>query len=281
MSQNWPAVASLLFNALIFGVSWWPFRELYSRGLHSLWATAFAYGIVTIAIILWRPRAFRQVMSNPSMLLLFVAAGLTNSAFNWGVLVGDVIRVVLLFYLMPVWAILLGRWILHEAISPGAVARMALALSGASLILYEPGLGLPVPQTAGEWLGLTGGFFFAVTNITLKHQRAASMESKMLAMFAGGTMIPASLALTMMQMGYVSAPGPIGQWILGLPGDATDYKLDDQYRLSELNYTQNGKTWKVVYGGDDSKTQPALPSNMELTEGSQRIKLKMDNWIAK
>lgn len=71
------------------------------------------------------------------------------------------------------------------------------------------------------------------------------------------------------------------QWILGLPGDATDYKLDDQYRLSELNYTQNGKTWKVVYGGYDSKTQPALPSNMELTEGSQRIKLKMDNWIAK
>jgi len=71
------------------------------------------------------------------------------------------------------------------------------------------------------------------------------------------------------------------QWIIGLPGDATDFRLDDQYRLSELNYTQNGKTWKVVYSGYDSKTQPALPSNMELTQGSQRIKLKMDNWIVK
>lgn len=39
------------------------------------------------------------------------------------------------------------------------------------------------------------------------------------------------------------------QWILGLPGDATDYKLDDQYRLSEITYSQNGKNWKVVYGG--------------------------------
>lgn len=29
------------------------------------------------------------------------------------------------------------------------------------------------------------------------------------------------------------------QWIIGLPGDATDYSLDDQYRLRELNYTQN------------------------------------------
>ncbi|WP_435953368.1 lipoprotein insertase outer membrane protein LolB [Dryocola sp. BD626] len=71
------------------------------------------------------------------------------------------------------------------------------------------------------------------------------------------------------------------QWMLGLPGEATDYKLDNQYRLSEVNYTQNGKTWKVVYSDYNDKVQPALPSNMELREGSQRIKLKMDNWTVK
>lgn len=71
------------------------------------------------------------------------------------------------------------------------------------------------------------------------------------------------------------------QWIIGLPGDATDYSLDDQYRLRELNYTQNGKTWLVTYSGYSSDTKPTLPSNMELNNGSQRIKLKMDNWIVK
>ena len=71
------------------------------------------------------------------------------------------------------------------------------------------------------------------------------------------------------------------QWILGLPGESTDYTLDDQYHLKTLTYTQNGRTWKVVYNGYDNATQPALPSNMELIEGSQRIKLKMDNWIVK
>ena len=71
------------------------------------------------------------------------------------------------------------------------------------------------------------------------------------------------------------------QWILGLPGDATDYKLDSQYRLSELNYSQNGKTWKVTYGGYDTKSTPPMPSNMELNQDGQRIKLKMDNWIVK
>ena len=71
------------------------------------------------------------------------------------------------------------------------------------------------------------------------------------------------------------------QWIIGLPGDATDYSLDDRYRLRGLNYTQNGKTWHVTYGGYTSDTQPALPSNVELNNGAQRIKLKMDNWIVK
>jgi len=68
------------------------------------------------------------------------------------------------------------------------------------------------------------------------------------------------------------------QWILGLPGEATDYRLDDKYQLKELSYQQNGKTWKVVYSSYDNNINPALPSNMELSTGTLRIKLKMDNW---
>lgn len=71
------------------------------------------------------------------------------------------------------------------------------------------------------------------------------------------------------------------QWILGIPSDATDYKLDENYRLREVNYRQNGKNWVVSYGGYDTNTQPALPANMELREGDLRIKLKMDSWTVK
>ena len=68
------------------------------------------------------------------------------------------------------------------------------------------------------------------------------------------------------------------QWILGLPGEATDYRLDDKYQLKSLTYRQNGKIWKVVYRGYDNTITPALPSGMELSTGTVRIKLKMDNW---
>ncbi|VEA74109.1 Outer-membrane lipoprotein lolB precursor [Serratia rubidaea] len=71
------------------------------------------------------------------------------------------------------------------------------------------------------------------------------------------------------------------QWMLGLPGEATDFTLDDRYRLSKLNYQQEGLSWKVSYQDYSSDTQPQLPSRLELQQGDQRIKLKMDNWTLK
>ena len=68
------------------------------------------------------------------------------------------------------------------------------------------------------------------------------------------------------------------QWMLGLPGDATDYSLDDQYRLRELNYQQDNHLWHVTYQNYDNSQTPALPASLELQEGEQRIKLKMDSW---
>ncbi|WP_437614828.1 lipoprotein insertase outer membrane protein LolB [Erwinia sp. V71] len=71
------------------------------------------------------------------------------------------------------------------------------------------------------------------------------------------------------------------KWMMGLPGDATDYSLNDQYQLRELNYSRNGQNWKVTWQSYDSNTQPALPANLELREGDQRIKLRMDSWTVK
>src|SRR5207237_272485 len=105
-------IVSLMFNALVWGNCWWPFRALQSQGLHPLWATVFIYLLAVLLISLLRPRAFAQVLSTPALWLLVIASGVTNAAFNWGVVIGDVVRVVLLFYLMPLWAALLARLLL-------------------------------------------------------------------------------------------------------------------------------------------------------------------------
>jgi len=67
-------------------------------------------------------------------------------------------------------------------------------------------------------------------------------------------------------------------WMLGLPGDESDFALDSQYRLSKVNYSQNGQQGTVVYQSYSDDVIPSLPNRLEMTEGDQRIKLKMDSW---
>ncbi|NLS43433.1 lipoprotein localization protein LolB [BEV proteobacterium] len=68
------------------------------------------------------------------------------------------------------------------------------------------------------------------------------------------------------------------QWIIGLPGDAQQFTLDEHARLSTATLVQNGLTWEVKYLGYDDSVTPPLPNALELTQGEQRIKLKMNNW---
>jgi drug/metabolite transporter (DMT)-like permease len=216
-------IVALMFNALVWGTSWWPFRALVGRGLHPLWATVFVYLLAVIVIGVLRPRAFAQVARTPALWLLVLASGVTNAAFNWGVVIGDVVRVVLLFYLMPLWSVLLARLLLHEPLTRAAALRVVAALAGAAIVLWpEGGFGhsaggwtLPLPQALPDWLGLVGGFSFALNNVMLRREAASPEEGRALAMFLGGVLIAGALAGTLAQHAQVPwPPAPSATWLL-------------------------------------------------------------------
>ena len=211
-----PALA-LAFNAFVWGVSWWPFRELQARGLHPLWATALIYAVAVLAITAWRPQAWGQLWRARTLWVLVLASGTTNAAFNWGVTVGDVVRVVLLFYLMPLWAVLLARLLLNEAFTPLALARVALALAGAAIVLWPAeGGGLPLPRSLPEALAVLGGFSFALNNVMLKREAHQPEAARALAMFLGGVVVAGTLATALTLQGTVALPpAPAPAWVLG------------------------------------------------------------------
>ena len=207
-----PAVA-LVINAFIWGVSWWPLRQLQGYGLHPLWATALVFGIVFALLLVVYFQSWRGFVANPGLLFLALAAGLTNIGFNWAVTVGDVVRVVLLFYLMPAWAVLIGWLVLGEKPSTGSLLRLALAMTGVLIVLKTPGSAWPVPQDAADWLALLGGLCFAVTNALLNKYGHTPAGSRMLAMFGGGALLACSAALAGMTQGVVPAPALQGAGI--------------------------------------------------------------------
>ena len=212
----WLPALALTLNAFTWGVSWRPFRQLQELGLHPLWATALIYLVAVVAITAWRPGAWADLWRTRSLWLLVVAAGTTNATFNWAVTIGDVVRVVLLFYLMPLWAVLLARWLLHEPLTLPALGRVAMALAGAAVVLWPPQGGLPVPSSLAEWLGVLGGFSFALNNVMLRREAHQPEAARALAMFLGGAVVSAVLAMTLSSSGGVPLPPPPAWgWVTG------------------------------------------------------------------
>lgn len=205
-------VLGLLFNALAFGVSWWPLREMQLRGLHPLWATAFMYGLALVAVSLLRPQAWRGLLRHPALWWLFAASGLTNLGFNWAVTMGDVVRVVLLFYTMPAWSVLLAWWLLGERPNRLAVLRLGLALVGVALVLKTPEMAWPWPSSLWDYLALLGGASFALNNVMLRKMAHTPEADRMTAMFAGGTLVTALTATAGSSVGWIAAPPDLSWW---------------------------------------------------------------------
>ena len=200
------AAGALVINAFIWGVSWWPFRVLQGYGLHPLWATALVYLLVLAVLLTLRFNSWRGLLANPGLWLLALSSGLTNVGFNWAVTVGDVVRVVLLFYLMPAWSVLVAWLLLGEKPTIVSLLRLALAMTGVLIVLKTPDSPWPVPQGGADWLALMGGMTFAITNALLRKFQHTPSDARMLAMFGGGALIATLVALLGMTQQVV--PGP-------------------------------------------------------------------------
>jgi drug/metabolite transporter (DMT)-like permease len=145
---------------------------------------------------------------------LLVASGLTNVGFNWAVTVGDVVRVVLLFYLMPAWSVLVAWWLLGEKPTPMALLRLLLALGGLFIVLKTPETPWPVPESLADGLALMGGLTFAITNALLLKLKNTPSSSRTLAMFGGGAVMATLAALVGLATGVVAiGAAPTWSWL--------------------------------------------------------------------
>ena len=207
--HSWPYLA-LLFNAMVWGLAWWPFQTMRAAGLAAPWATGMIYSVLALGTILCLRGSLAQFLRHPVLWLLALSSGLTNVSFNTAASTGDVVRVILLFYLMPAWTVLLAWRFLGERPTPQSLLRLVLAFSGMALVIVPPGatwrsltagLGLP------EYLAIFGGLCFAMTNVILRRCFHTPSMARVLAMFLG-----------CMGMGLATATaGYLGGQLPGIP----------------------------------------------------------------
>lgn len=193
----------MLAGSTLWGLYWLPLRWLEQAGLGGLWALAVIYVGATATLGVLARRHWRDALAARGRLAgIALSAAVSGIAFGLGMIHGEVARVLILFYLSPVWAVLLGRVLLGERILRVTVPALVLALCGAVLMLFADawragdGRGLDALLPA-DLLGLVAGLAFALTNVQLRAGRGLPEPLRNLATAVLAAPLAAAAALAL------------------------------------------------------------------------------------
>jgi drug/metabolite transporter (DMT)-like permease len=199
-SVKHPALATfgLLYGAVTWGIIWYPYRLLEQAGISGAYASLLTYlGALLIGAFLFAPYLRELLRSPRTMLGLALAAGWANLGYVLAVIDGEVMRVTLLFYLSPLWTLLLARVLLDEHPGPRGNWVLLLSLGGAFTMLWDPAKGWPLPRDVPEWVALSAGMGFSLTNVLTRRATQLSLSQKSFAVWGG----VATLALLYILLG--------------------------------------------------------------------------------
>ena len=190
------AVVSLLYSAAMWGLIWYPLRLLDEAGMSAVWTSLVMYiaaSVVSLPFLFKKHPPFIHRYND--LLVLAVSAGYTNLAFLVALSEGEVMRVILLFYLSPLWSVLISRVWLGETLSKTAWLLFALAMFGAMIMLWNPHIGAPWPSGISDWLALSAGFTFAINIVSARKLADVSLTIKTVTVWWGVAIFSAVVLL--------------------------------------------------------------------------------------
>jgi len=235
--QNILPVAGILSGALVWGLIWYPYRAIQEAGMSAPLATLVSYTLAILCGVFMLPRGWWKFPQNGWWLVgLALTAGWANFGYVLAMLNGEVMRVLLLFYLAPVWTILFSYWLLNEKLNRYGYLVISLSLGGAFIMLWEPHLGVPLPKNISEWLGLSAGMGFALSNVFSLRAKHLSLEVKSFGVWFGTTILTTPLIYwqgkVFDQLFAIHAQTWVLLTLLGIVLCATSYAI--QYSISRL-----------------------------------------------
>jgi drug/metabolite transporter (DMT)-like permease len=228
-----PLVA-LVAASFMWGLAWLPLKALERLGLSGIGLTFVACAAAAVPLVPWLARERRQWRGDARWLIaIAVLGGFANLAFTVAMIYGEVVRVMVLFYLLPVWGVLGGRLFLGERLDAPRVAAVAAALSGAVLILG--GLEALTGTIAWtDWLAVGCGLSFAANNLVFRAHQQIPVASKTAAMLLGAT----TLALLLLAVGVQPWPATTASGWLAVLGYGLAWllvaTLGTQYGVTHL-----------------------------------------------
>lgn len=198
MPLNLP-VFVLLVGSVLWGLTWIPLKFFNQQGIDGIPLSLMSYGIVGLILLpitikqypLWRN-------SKHYIALVFLLGGIANLTFAVAMVYGDVIRVMVLFYLLPAWGVLGGKIFLNETIDRTRWIAVLMALTGAFLVLG----GFHLFESPPSWvdlIALISGFALSMNNIAFRASAHLPVMSKVAMQFLGTLALAALLMIFQVQ----------------------------------------------------------------------------------
>ncbi|MGE6530121.1 DMT family transporter [Pseudomonas sp. NPDC077382] len=204
----------LVTGAVAWGLGWLPLHHFASVGLVGMPLVLLVYGLLSLFAIpvLWFERRAWMPQRN-GLLAIAVCGGGATAALVTALAIGEVVRVMLLFYLAPVWGVLGGWLLLGERLTPLRIGALLLAMLGIALTLNISSA-LTHPLSGSDWLALAAGLGFSLNNLATRAADQVPLASKTLAPFLGSALIAVVLCPVLSEY-----PPPLSltlSWQIGL-----------------------------------------------------------------
>lgn len=179
------AVLSLIASGVVWGLTWWPLKHFAQLGLdgHAVALTAYVPIALATLPFIWRERALWR----DEQRLLFAIAfffGLANFALNLALMSGSVVRVMLLFFLLPAWGAIGGRLFLKEPLDARRLLAVGLCLGGVFTIVGGVEA-LRTPWSLADAAALVAGMAYTLGGIANRASQRLPIVSRTLVSFAG------------------------------------------------------------------------------------------------
>ncbi len=166
--KNSLPVASILMGAVFWGLLWWPLKYFAGWGLSGNLVGMTAYslvGLVALPIVWKQWSAWREEWLLLLLIGLFFAVA--NITFTTALMQGEVVRVMLLFYLLPAWGALGGVLVLGEKLSQKRRLAIVLSLAGVFVIMGGGDV-FNAPLSEVDLMALAAGFCLSATGVVNK-----------------------------------------------------------------------------------------------------------------
>jgi drug/metabolite transporter (DMT)-like permease len=205
----------LVLSAAFWGLFWIPLRRFEAAGLSPAWAGVGQF--LTPVVVLLPVAVWFAVRGRPTGVGCWKTAIFTGGAFALyadSLLLTEVARALILFYVSPVWSTVLEVVIMKRRLTAPRILAIVMGLAGLYVILGGNGE-LPVPRNAGDWMALLSGMFWAYGSTRVRMAPEVSLFENVFSFFTFAALV--GLTVAMLPIEAAGRPPSVDETMFFLP----------------------------------------------------------------